>query len=189
MSNAITVEFDDTRVLAVLDRIAAGVSDPAPLLKAWGEDLAESTKQRFASSTAPDGSAWATNSQATFDAYLSKLSGTTSKEGKRSGTKKGFLNKEGRLATKGIAAVTGKKPLIGLGKSLSTTIYYRVEGDTLYVGSPQVYAAMQQFGGSKSKFPNLWGDIPARPFLGLSDQDVAMIESTAADYLADLTKG
>ena len=24
---------------------------------------------------------------------------------------------------------------------------------------------MQQFGGSKRSYPNLWGDIPARPFL------------------------
>lgn len=186
---SITVELDDARVLAVLDRIAAGVSDPTPLLKAWGEDLAESTKQRFASSTAPDGSAWPTNSQATFEAYLAKLSGSYSKEGKRTGTKKGYLNKDGRLAAKGITAVTGKKPLIGLGKSLSTAIYYRVDGDTLYVGSPQVYAAMQQFGGSQAKFPNLWGDIPARPFLGLSDQDVVNIEKTAVDYLSDLANG
>lgn len=186
---AITFEFDDARVQAVLDRIAAGVSDPAPLLKAWGEDLVESTKQRFATSTAPDGSVWPTNSQATFDAYLARLSGSYSEEGKRTGTKKGYLNKDGRLAAKGITTITGKKPLIGLGKTLSTTIYYRVEGDTLYVGSPQVYAAMQQFGGSKADFPNLWGDIPARPFLGLSDQDVITIESTAADYLADLANG
>jgi len=33
------------------------------------------------------------------------------------------------------------------------------------------YAAMMQFGGTKSEFPNLWGDIPARPFLGISEDD------------------
>lgn len=27
-----------------------------------------------------------------------------------------------------------------------------------------VYAAMMNFGGIKAQFPNLWGDIPARPF-------------------------
>lgn len=27
------------------------------------------------------------------------------------------------------------------------------------------YAAMQQFGGKKSQFPKLWGDIPARPYI------------------------
>ena len=33
------------------------------------------------------------------------------------------------------------------------------------VNSSMDYAAMQQFGGKKSMFPQLWGDIPARPFL------------------------
>lgn len=27
------------------------------------------------------------------------------------------------------------------------------------------YAAMQQFGGKKSQFPKLWGDVPARPYI------------------------
>jgi phage virion morphogenesis protein len=43
--------------------------------------------------------------------------------------------------------------------------------DTLEVGSSLPYAAMQQFGGTKAEFPWLWGDIPARPFLGVSDTD------------------
>jgi len=25
--------------------------------------------------------------------------------------------------------------------------------------------------GTKEEFPNLWGDIPGRPFLGISEQD------------------
>jgi phage virion morphogenesis protein len=27
------------------------------------------------------------------------------------------------------------------------------------------YAAMMNFGGTKAQFPNLWGDVPARPFM------------------------
>jgi phage gpG-like protein len=42
---------------------------------------------------------------------------------------------------------------------------------------------MQQFGGTKAKFPNLWGDIPARPFLGVSESDAVMIVDTVSDYL------
>lgn len=184
--SSITIEVTSAPVLAVLHRISAGIADPSPLLRAWGEDLAESTKQRFATSTGPDGQRWETNAQATFDAYLARLSGTFGKTGERTGTKKGFLNKDGRLGAKGTAAAMGKKPLVGLGKSLSTQIYYHVDGDTLYVGSPQVYAAMQQFGGTKAQFPNLWGDIPARPFLGISDADAAKMDQTAADYLEGL---
>lgn len=183
---AIHIEVRSARVLDVLRRIAAEIEDPQPLLAAFGEDLAESTKQRFATGTAPDGSRWAPNTQATYLAYLARLSGSYSKEGKRTGTRKGYLDKAGRLATKGSAAAMGKRPLIGAGKSLSTQIYYRVEGDTLLIGSPQVYAAMQQFGGSKAQFPHLWGDIPARPFLGISDADEAQMERTALDHLESL---
>ena len=47
---------------------------------------------------------------------------------------------------------------------------------------------MQQFGGRKAHWPHLWGDIPARPFIGLSDKDVDNIEASARDYLANLAK-
>jgi phage gpG-like protein len=35
-----------------------------------------------------------------------------------------------------------------------------------------------------TQFPNLWGDIPARPYLGLSTEDVCAIEQTVEEYLA-----
>ena len=47
------------------------------------------------------------------------------------------------------------------------------------------YAAMQQFGGIKSEFPHLWGDIPARPFLGVSESDAEEILAIVHDYLAN----
>jgi len=51
------------------------------------------------------------------------------------------------------------------------------------IGSPMEYAAMQQFGGTKAEFPNLWGDIPARPFLGISSQDENEILTILRNYL------
>ncbi len=55
---------------------------------------------------------------------------------------------------------------------LGGTINYQLFGnDSVAIGSPFEYAAMMQFGGTKSEFPNLWGDIPERPFLGISDDD------------------
>lgn len=186
MSDTITLTSDDARVVTVLDRIAAGVDEPAALLGKIGQDLVESTKQRFVTGTAPDGTRWAPNTQATFEAYLHRISGAYSKEGERTGTRRGFANKDGRLGAKGVAAVMGKRPLVGEGRALSTQIYDEVSGVVLFVGSPEVYAAMQQFGGSKAEFPNLWGDIVARPFLGVSDSDAVAIEQTAEDYLASL---
>jgi phage virion morphogenesis protein len=55
---------------------------------------------------------------------------------------------------------------------LARQIHYALIGDdTLEVGSSLPYAAMQQFGGSQDEFPWLWGDIPARAFLGVSGDD------------------
>lgn len=88
MPNPITIEVTSAPVLAVLARLSTGLADPRPMLLAWGEDLTESTKQRFVTSTGPDGERWATNTQATFDAYLARFSGTHGKDGKRTGTKK-----------------------------------------------------------------------------------------------------
>jgi phage virion morphogenesis protein len=75
-------------------------------------------------------------------------------------------NAEATIARKG-----RDNPLVEHG-DLSRQIAYQLAGsDTLEVFSTLPYAAMQQFGGTKEEFPWLWGDIPARPFLGISDDD------------------
>lgn len=51
------------------------------------------------------------------------------------------------------------------------------------IGSPMVYASMQQYGGNKSDFPNLWGNIPARPFLGASEADKVNIADLVRSYM------
>jgi phage virion morphogenesis protein len=167
--SSFTVTVDDTQVLAALRRLRQKTDNLAPVLKQVGEDLVESTKQRFATATAPDGTPWAPNTQVTILKYL--------------GLSKGNYNKDGKLSQKGAGRVTSKKPLTGETGALGQQIHYQVSGNVLEVGSAMEYAAMQQFGGRKSDFPNLWGDIPARPFLGLSAGDVADIEQTVLDYL------
>jgi len=70
--------------------------------------------------------------------------------------------------------------------SLGEQIHAQLLGNnTLAVGSSMEYAAMQQFGGSRSEFPNLWGDIPARPFLGISGDDKTQILDIIAAHLRD----
>lgn len=169
MAETFHIEIDDKTVLSALDRLRQAAVDPAPALREIGEKLVESTKQRFVSATAPDGSAWAENSRVTILRYLGKKSGS--------------FKKNGSLSKKGSAAVGSKKPLTGISRNLSQQIRYAVSGGTLLVGSIMEYAQMQQFGGSKSKFPNLWGDIPARPFLGISDSDARMVDQTITEYL------
>jgi phage virion morphogenesis protein len=165
----IEIKVDNKVVNDVLSRLASATANPGPVLRAIGEDLVLSTKKRFETSTAPDGSRWKPNSQATYLGYL--------------GNAKSNHRKDGRINSRGADKVMAKKPLIGKTGNLAQQISYAVDGNGLRIGSPMEYAAMQQFGGQKSKFPNLWGDIPARPFLGISDSDEQMIVSTVNNYL------
>lgn len=151
-----TIIITDDEITAALARVGAALDNPLPLMQDLGEYLVTSTKQRFPTGKAPDGSVWAPKSAATIAA-----------QGGR---------KTNRLDT---------RPLFGPSGSLSSNITYEASADQVEWGSPMVYAAMQQFGGSKSAFPNLWGDIPARPFLGLSIEDEASVLDIIGDYLSE----
>jgi len=152
------IEVHDQAVLAAFHQLQAAGADMTPAGRAIGERLTESTKRRFETSTGPDGVRWAPNSRATYEALARNTRGA-------------FRKGDGKLGAKGATVVMGKKPLIGESKRLSTEINYHADAAAVTIGSPMEYAAMQQFGGSKAAFPNLWGDIPARPFLGLSAED------------------
>jgi phage virion morphogenesis protein len=77
------------------------------------------------------------------------------------------------------------QPLIDGGYLLEQIHYNLIGQDALEIGSPMEYAAMQQFGGTKSEFPHLWGDIPARPFLGISEADKNEILSILDRHLSE----
>lgn len=82
-----------------------------------------------------------------------------------------------------LARKKGARPLIGETGLLSTEISREVRPTLVRVGSNKPYAAMQQFGGKKSQFPHLWGDIPARPFVGVSPADEEEILAIVLDHL------
>lgn len=167
----IKIESQDGEVLDYLNRLARQMYDMRPVMADIGEYGVESTKRRFDKSTGPDGQRWEPNTEATLLHYLASFSGSYTKGGK--------------LSSKGSARIIGKKPLIGESRSLMSTIYYQVVGgNAVEWGSPMEYSAMQHFGGLKSQFPHLWGDIFPRPFLGINAADEAAILDIVATYLA-----
>ena len=166
----IAITIDDREVLAALGRLRVRVGNMKPAMEEIGEHLTETTKRRFETSTAPDGSSWASNAQATILAHL--------------GIHKGNFTKSGKISAKGAGRAMSKRPLIGESRSLMSTIHYNAGSQSVEIGSPMKYAAMQQFGGSKASFPHLWGDIPARPFLGFSDDDQRSIIELISRYLS-----
>jgi len=144
------ISVTDTGVHDTVARLIRRFDNPQPALRAIGELLVEFTKERFARSQDPYGRAWAPNAETTLRRALDRHPKNRTKSGD--------------LYARGQRVLAGKKPLIGESKSLSTQIHYRVVPGAVEVRSSMVYAALHQFGGSKAKFPHLWGDIPARPF-------------------------
>jgi phage virion morphogenesis protein len=127
--------MDNSRILAKLNELLQKTGHVSPALRKIGETLKESTQKRFESTTAPDGTPWASNKPSTLEHK------------------------------------NGSRPLTD-GGTLGDTIDYQLRGeDSLLIGSPAEQAAMMQFGGTKSEFPNLWGDIEGRAFLGISDEN------------------
>lgn len=61
----------------------------------------------------------------------------------------------------------GNRPLIGAGRFLSgPSLFHRVEGNAVTVGSSAIYAAIHQFGGQAGRGKKV--TIPARPFLPIT---------------------
>lgn len=141
-----TIKTEDAGVLAALRRVVGTLADPTPLaaeIAALGEN---STRLRFRTQIAPDGSAWKPSLR---------------------------------------AQITGGRTLTQDGH-LSGSLSARHGRDFAEWGVNRIYAAIHQFGGvirPKSakalRFPLAGGGfavvqsvtMPARPYLGLSDDD------------------
>lgn len=158
MTDSITFRLEDTVVLERLRQISARVGNMAPAMRAIGKLMAESTQQRFTSSTAPDGEQWKPNALPTVLAQLGRISGAYSK-------------KTGRLTKKGATAFLGKRPLVDTGM-LQDSIRYQVaaDGNSVEIGTNR-FAGEWEGGAAVHQFGDKNGNIPARPFLGLSDGD------------------
>jgi phage gpG-like protein len=173
----IEVKLEDEKVQKAFAEAMASASDLRPLTQQLGEVLIETTKKRFDTSTAPDGSRWEPNSPATYLRYLSAF-------------KTSFDKDTGRITSKGRNRAMKKRPLIGEGQrwgSLSYTISYEAGASYLDIFSPKNYSAVQQFGNPNNRmFGGALAPIPARPFLGLSSEDKGLIEHHARSYLDGL---
>lgn len=165
----IRVEYDSRGVLDALQGFLARVADPAPAFAEIGERLQESTQARFNTSTAPDGSPWADNAEATILQYLAG--------------RKGVYGKRGGLTQKGMTALLHKRPLVDSGV-LRDTIHWQPIPGGVAVGTDR-FAAAWTAGAAVHQFGSRDGRIPARPFLGISDEDRASILDILDAYLSN----
>lgn len=136
---------------------------------------------------------------ATIQAMIARLSAKfaafsnvkSRKEGvARVGNMKGFyLTDSTTLSKKTQTMLMGKKVLIGESHDLCQQFGVHADRASVTVSNTRAYVAMQQFGGKKADFPNLWGDIRARPLLPIKQNgelypaERAKILGAIKDYL------
>lgn len=158
----IRIVFNIEPVIARLGRVSQVLDDMTPVFQDIGEYVVEATKKRFTISTAPDGTKWQPKSAATIARYQAR------KDGNR------------------------PKPLIGPSGRLGREINKLATRDQVEIGSALEYSGVMQDGAAKGAFgtaangsPIPWGRIPARVWLGLSDDDNRNILDIADEYLAE----
>lgn len=165
--SGINIVVDDEGVLRALRLIQSKSLRLRPLLLSIGEALRDSTEQRFTTSTAPNGQRWAANRPST------------------------------------IAAKGSNKPNVHHGV-LRNSVNYSASESVLELKSDRNYAAFAQFGTRAHKIkPKRGGALafigaggasvfaksvnhpgtPARPFLGISNEDRREIIAEAREYL------
>lgn len=170
----IRIRLDDAEINRKLGLLVDAMDDMTPVMQEIGEYGVASTRDRFGTGLAPDGIPWAPKSETTIETY------------KRRGDRVDY------------------RPLFGPSGRLSTEISYVAQPMSVEWGSSLIYAAAMQFGAAQGQFgartgrtkpsekrqksqdyffPIPWGNIPARPFLGLSDADRSAIIDIVTEWL------
>lgn len=149
------IRVDDENARKALAELARLIGNPEPALRDIGAYLERSHDERFAAGEAPDGSKWAPLSE----------------------------------SYRAIKPQHQDKVLV-LEGHLRNSLHYQIEDDGLLFGTDRIYGAVHQFDAAKGSFgttrrgsPIPWGDIPARPFLGLSDADLEEIASIIEEHI------
>ena len=140
----IKIEYDDREIADALNRLASAGQDLRPAMRDIAQGLESAVSDSFESEQSPAGDPWADLSQHT------KIRRAKNKRwpGK-------ILQADGRLAG---------------------SITSRYDSSSAEAGTNLPYASTHQFGAKRGEFgstkrgrPIPFGDIPARPFLGRSE--------------------
>ena len=141
----IEIEIEDTQLQEALERLAMVGAKTLPALQEAGEFLVETTKRRFRSKKAPDGSPWPDNSIIT--------------QARKGGKNDPLIGESKRLSRE--IHYRAREGLLEVGSSLE------------YAATQQFGARKGSFGSSKTGDSIPWGNIPPRAFIGLSPDDRA----------------
>jgi phage virion morphogenesis protein len=150
------VDIDDRRIAEAFDELRRHGADLRPAFDDIGQHLDRSHRERWDREESPDGERWAPLSP----------------------------------ATQASKPKNADKILI-LNAHLRDTLAAQATARSLRFGTNRIYGAVHQFGAAKGAFgrtarggPIPWGNIPARPYLGVSAEDETEILAILADHLA-----
>lgn len=146
MPVAVELEWDDREFQALCAKLIARGQRLRPLMFDINEMLLDSTRQRFVTKTAPDGSAWKPLKPST------------------------------------IARKQGKGSLLVFDGYLRDLLRGEVGDDYSEISSALAYSALHQLGGTPDMAPGP-AAVEERPYIGLSDDDIAGMLRLAVDHL------
>lgn len=148
----------------MLQAVREALEDPSEAMADIGELLLSSSQDRMLRGENPDGSPFAPRSPATLARYA--------KLGLSFGAP---LNVSG---------------------DMRNHLFYEASKEGVEYGSNAIQSAVMQFGAAKGAFGTAsngssipWGDIPAREFIGISEEDQSNIVLELEEWLQDAADG
>lgn len=155
----IRIDIDDREVRQALERLQRRLGDLTPAMHDIGQALVEGMRARLRDSKDVDGRPFAPNKPTT------------------------------------LAKKRGTRPLVDSGM-MASQFAYQAGRDYVEAGSNAVQAATLHFGAKRGAHgktrrgaPIPWGDIPARPFVGLSSEDKEAVLETITEALERAAQG
>lgn len=162
MKGVIDIEFNYKSVERALNDLLKRAEDPSEAMKDVAGILKQATNNAFENEADPaTGVAWDPLSATT-------LATRPNREG-------GEILQDRRRLRRSMVTDYGK-------------VFAEIGTNVIYAATHQFGAQQGQYGKSSRGGPIPWGDIPARPFFGVSPEDEEDILDIATRYMADAWK-
>lgn len=172
----IKITYDDRQVRQALERLAKAGGNMRAAFADIGEYLDLTTRARFDAERGPDGERWGPLADSTLRRAM--LSGVKRGKGKK---RRQLTRRGGGTKAGAIRKLAGKRILVESG-DLRDTLRYRATATGLEFGTDRKYGATHQFGDEAR-------GIPARPYLGINDEDRAEILGILRRHLDAALRG
>lgn len=163
---------DFKRLKRVIRKLDLSSSELTAVNRQIGQVIKEGTIERFQSEKSPEGEKWVPLAESTLIARARKRSNKLK-------TKKGEYTKRARTI------MANAKPLKDTGKLMSS-LSVKANKQGVAVGTNAVQAGLMQMGGTAGRGRKV--KVPARPFLGMSDEEKQDIQNLLIDFIEEKIK-